>query len=337
MGGWNRAWRNIKHYATFGKSTELDRALETRTGLHEQIQVALSQVRRMQHDSIRNLAVLGEQKRTATNQLAHVDRLLARLTDVNAATRRKLSQPHCDETPPPLPVRSSAGKPRAAIAAMDKALVGASGALSGAAAGVGAWTLVSAVGVASTGTAISTLSGAAATSATMAWFGGGALAAGGGGMVAGTLVLTGVAVIPALTVGVFSWHVRKKLEEVSTENSDLRERLVHLNCALSLYAEAAKRTTSVQRRLSMAVTNCTTSLVLLRDTLFPVPIVSALRMWFLRLIGRWKWSPDAITAVHKLDVAANALAAVLPEPIFLADGSIPKAEDDSIDVGKVIE
>ncbi|MCY4653785.1 MAG: hypothetical protein OXC95_11550, partial [Dehalococcoidia bacterium] len=42
-----------------------------------------------------------------------------------------------------------------------------------------AWTLVGAFGTASTGTAIRSLSGAAATSATAAWFGGGAVAAGG--------------------------------------------------------------------------------------------------------------------------------------------------------------
>lgn len=44
-------------------------------------------------------------------------------------------------------------------------------------------------GTASTGTAISTLSGAAATNATLAWLGGGALAAGGGGTAAGTALL----------------------------------------------------------------------------------------------------------------------------------------------------
>ena len=42
---------------------------------------------------------------------------------------------------------------------------------------------------AGTGTAISTLSGAAAKNATLAWLGGGTLAAGGGGMAAGTMVL----------------------------------------------------------------------------------------------------------------------------------------------------
>ena len=44
-------------------------------------------------------------------------------------------------------------------------------------------------GVASTGTAISSLSGAAASNAALAWLGGGALAAGGGGMSAGNGLL----------------------------------------------------------------------------------------------------------------------------------------------------
>ena len=49
---------------------------------------------------------------------------------------------------------------------------------------------VTAIGAASTGTAISALSGAAAHSAILAWLGGGSLAAGGGGMAAGAAVLT---------------------------------------------------------------------------------------------------------------------------------------------------
>ena len=44
-------------------------------------------------------------------------------------------------------------------------------------------------GTASTGTAISALSGAAATNAALAWLGGGALAVGGGGMAAGNAFL----------------------------------------------------------------------------------------------------------------------------------------------------
>lgn len=67
----------------------------------------------------------------------------------------------------------------------------------------GAMTLATTVGVASTGTAISTLSGAAATNAMLAWFGGGSLAAGGGGMALGSMVLGGITLGPAIAIGGF--------------------------------------------------------------------------------------------------------------------------------------
>ena len=63
---------------------------------------------------------------------------------------------------------------------------------------VAAWSMVGALGTASTGAAISGLSGAAATSATAAWFGGGAVAAGGLGMAAAPFVLSGI----GLAVGI---------------------------------------------------------------------------------------------------------------------------------------
>lgn len=60
---------------------------------------------------------------------------------------------------------------------------------------------------ASTGTAISTLSGAAAKSAVLAWLGGGSIAAGGGGMAAGTIVLgaiTGGVAVGAAVISIGS-------------------------------------------------------------------------------------------------------------------------------------
>lgn len=71
----------------------------------------------------------------------------------------------------------------------------------GALAGFGAFGAAGMLATASTGTAISVLSGAAAMNATLAWFGGGSLAAGGLGMAGGTLVLGGIVAAPVLAVG----------------------------------------------------------------------------------------------------------------------------------------
>ncbi|MFE5674125.1 hypothetical protein ACFQ7B_03210 [Streptomyces erythrochromogenes] len=79
------------------------------------------------------------------------------------------------------------------------------GALGSAAAGVGAGAGITAAassfGVASTGVAISGLTGAAAESATLAFLGGGSLASGGGGMALGATALNFVTIGPALLVG----------------------------------------------------------------------------------------------------------------------------------------
>lgn len=72
---------------------------------------------------------------------------------------------------------------------------------SGGLAGLAAYGGVGVLGTASTGTAIGTLSGAAATNATLAWLGGGSLAAGGYGMAGGMMVLGGVVAGPVLAVG----------------------------------------------------------------------------------------------------------------------------------------
>lgn len=87
----------------------------------------------------------------------------------------------------------------------------AGGATGGALAAFGVYNGVMALGAASTGTAISTLSGAAATNATLAWLGGGSLAAGGYGIAGGTMVLGAVAAGPAILIA--GWYMGTKAEK----------------------------------------------------------------------------------------------------------------------------
>ena len=65
---------------------------------------------------------------------------------------------------------------------------------------VGAWVLVGTFGTASTGAAIGSRPGAAATGATAAWFGGGAVAAGGLGIAAAPFVLSGIGTVFGLGI-----------------------------------------------------------------------------------------------------------------------------------------
>lgn len=76
----------------------------------------------------------------------------------------------------------------------------ASGTIGGAITAFGAYSAAGAFAAASTGTPIAFLSGAAATNATLAFFGGGSLAAGGLGVAGGTMVLGGLVAGPALAI-----------------------------------------------------------------------------------------------------------------------------------------
>lgn len=87
-------------------------------------------------------------------------------------------------------------------------------------------------GVASTGTAISSLTGAAANSAALAWLGGGSIAAGGGGMAAGNAFLAmagpvgwgiaGLMLTASVGASVFA---NKKNEEVAKEALDEQKKI----------------------------------------------------------------------------------------------------------------
>lgn len=106
----------------------------------------------------------------------------------------------------------------------EAAINASKGVAGGVSTALGSWALVSTFGAASTGTGLISLSGVAATNATLAWFGGGAVAVGGGGMAAGTAVLGGIVVIPAMVIwGVFNYvAVKKKIKEVETAKLEAR-------------------------------------------------------------------------------------------------------------------
>lgn len=93
-----------------------------------------------------------------------------------------------------------------------------SGAASGALAGFGAYGAAGLVGTASTGTSLAALSGAAATKATLAWFGGGSLAAGGLGMAGGMWVLGGIVAAPVIAISSMIWAANAEKNKYNAQS-----------------------------------------------------------------------------------------------------------------------
>ena len=196
----------------------------------------------------------------------------------------------------------------------------AAGVAGGAAAGVvgGALTAIGAYGAAtsfasaSTGTAIATLSGAAAKNATLAFFGGGSLASGGLGMAGGMVVLGGLVAGPALMM--MGLITGAKAEE-------------KLENALKNKAEAEQITES----LKTASGQCS---AIRRRTYMFYNLLAHLDSYFLKQIWTMEDIVDSegedyrnYTIESKKAIAAAAatacsIKAVLDTPILTEDGEL---------------
>ncbi len=149
------------------------------------------------------------------------------------------------------------------IAEMKQTALKATSVLGSGVTGIGAGVLlgwgtyggVMALGTASTGTAIAGLSGAAATNATLAWLGGGALAAGGGGMALGTAVLGGIIAGPALLIagGIFGAKAKEKLDNAYSNMAEVKKIVAEIEVAeeqLSSIDANANQLYSLLKKLS---------------------------------------------------------------------------------------
>jgi hypothetical protein len=121
-----------------------------------------------------------------------------------------------------------------AVQAHEVALGISSAVASGAGASAGTTALIGLLGTASTGTAISGLTGVAATNATLAWLGGGSLAAGGGGMALGTVILGGIVLGPAILVGglVLGSSGEKALTEARAYESRVDQKIAEIEAVI---------------------------------------------------------------------------------------------------------
>lgn len=152
---------------------------------------------RARNKSNKSLEKLGKTKLTVLDQsmmsFVHTFEQIHNLKLKNSPGLDELSKFHLDKQDL-LEIREMSNMASSVLGGM----VGGVGA--GALTAFGAYGATMTFAAASTGTAIASLSGVAATNATLAFLGGGALAAGGGGMALGSTILGGAVAGPAVAV-----------------------------------------------------------------------------------------------------------------------------------------
>lgn len=205
------------------------------------------------------------------------------------------------------------------ISVAEIAMNSAKGLGSGVATALGAWALVGQVGAASTGTAISALSGAAATKATLAWFGGGALAAGGGGIATGTMVLGGIVAIPAVLLsGIFS-HVgaSKKIKEIEQRMQEILEAMDQIENNLLKLDLLEKRTDELIISLNRAKDVFDLEIEKVYKAIYKIPFFSKLVKSIRSKIFRKSYFTDEdLTNIAYIGGLASNLATLIDTKVF---------------------
>ena len=201
----------------------------------------------------------------------------------------------------------------------------AGGAVAGTAGGAliafGAYGAAQVLACASTGTAISALSGAAATNATLAFFGGGSLAAGGLGMAGGTMILGGLVAGPALMVlGFIAGSAAKKnLEKAYTNREEAGQISGQLD-TMSLQCEA------IRRRTYMLY-----SLLARLDTYF-LPLIYKMEDIIKAEGDDYKtYSSDSKKVIASCASVAVSIKSVLDTPMLKDDGLLTEESANILD------
>lgn len=191
------------------------------------------------------------------------------------------------------------------------------GTAGGALVAFGAYGAAQALAAASTGTAIASLSGAAATNATLAFFGGGSLAAGGLGMAGGTAVLGSLVAGPALMVmGLIAGNAAKKnLEKAYTNRAEAIQISTQLQAA-------GKQCEAIRRRTYMFY-----NLLARLDTYF-LPLIYKMEDIVEKEGEDYRYySPESKKAIASCASVAVSVKSVLDTPLLTDDGLLTEESE----------
>lgn len=197
-----------------------------------------------------------------------------------------------------------------------------SGAMAGAITAFGAYGAAGAFATASTGTAIASLSGAAATNATLAFFGGGSLAAGGLGMAGGTAVLGGLVAGPALAIlgVVVGAKATANLDRAYTNLSKAKEFKEEMDVASALCIGIRKRSAMFKRFL------------LTLNSVFEPLIYEMTQIIENRGTDYRVYSDNEKKVIAEAMAMAGAIKAILDTPILDDEGNLTRESDKIVEI-----
>lgn len=178
---------------------------------------------------------------------------------------------------------------------------------------------VGVLGTASTTAAISGLSGVAATNATLAWFGGGSLAAGGYGMAGGAVVLGGIVAGPVLAVG--GMMLASKAEAAK---EDAYANYSKANLAAEEMESAATVTVGIRSRF-----NEMDVIVEKLDRTFK-PMLESLKSLVASNNNYASYTEEDKKGVMMAASTALSLKNLLESPILNEDGALTNTSSDAI-------
>lgn len=183
------------------------------------------------------------------------------------------------------------------------------GVATGGALSVGSWALVISLGSASTGAAISGLSGVAASNAALAWFGGGALAAGGAGMAGGSLVLGAFAVVPVVALS--TWWTYRQAKKYEQKTLDLTAETHRCDKVLAA-AEVTRQAVDEKRYELVKVSReFQARAIVLFAVIEPMGVFSRCKQGMLMLFGRKALTQQQVRALEQLTTVVHEFLAKL--------------------------
>jgi hypothetical protein len=177
---------------------------------------------------------------------------------------------------------------------------------------------------ASTGTAIGTLTGVAATNATLAWFGGGSLAAGGMGMAGGMAILGGIVAGPVLAIGglVLASKAKKNLAAARSNHAQAERAAKEMRAASSL-VDGIRKVAGQFKNVTTALDERTTTVLDGLDSVIK-----------RRGTNYSSYNDKDKRQVHLAVMFAQALRVVLEAPLLTKSGALTKRYPKALEHGR---